>query len=117
MMAAALANMTVGGDRRSHHSAHLQNDRVSQSKAAELLNISPRLVAEAAKIRREAAPELVEADRAAKRMTHRFATPLGMLGDLRSQRQPEAFYAAIVARARRHRGVGRLAMRQVSPSS
>lgn len=64
MVAASLANMTVGGDRVSEHSANLQNGSVSQSQAAELLQVSPRSVATAAKIEREASPVVVEAVKA-----------------------------------------------------
>lgn len=60
MVAARLANMKVGGDRVSEHSANLQN-AVSQSQAAELLNVSTRSVAAATKVRDEGAPELVRA--------------------------------------------------------
>jgi ParB-like nuclease domain len=41
MIAAQIANMTVGGD----HSANLQKGQISQSKAAELMNVSTRSVA------------------------------------------------------------------------
>jgi DNA-binding transcriptional regulator YdaS (Cro superfamily) len=54
MVAAALANMSVGRPKGQDNSATLQNYPVRQSKAAELLNVSPRLVAEAVKVRREA---------------------------------------------------------------
>lgn len=64
MIAAELANMTVGGDRVSEHSANLQNGAVSQSSAAELLQVSPRSVATAAKVEREAPPEVAQAVKA-----------------------------------------------------
>src|ERR1700722_3990020 len=46
-IAAEIANMTVGGD----HSANLQKGQVSQSKAAELLNVSTRSVSTAKTIK------------------------------------------------------------------
>ena len=61
MVAASLANMTVGGDRVSEHSANLQNGAVSQTQAAELLQVSPRSVATAAKVERSAPAEVIEA--------------------------------------------------------
>lgn len=60
MVAARLATMKVGGDRVSEHSANLPNG-VSQSRAAELLNVSTRSVTAAAKVRDEGAQELVQA--------------------------------------------------------
>jgi ParB-like chromosome segregation protein Spo0J len=45
-IAAKLANMGVGGDRVSEHSAYLQNG-ISQSDAAKMLGVSTRLVAAA----------------------------------------------------------------------
>ncbi|MFZ5887912.1 MAG: hypothetical protein ACOYYF_10645 [Chloroflexota bacterium] len=45
VIAAKLANMKVGGDRKSNHYANLQNDLISQAEAAALLNVSPRTVA------------------------------------------------------------------------
>ena len=57
--ASMIANMKVGGDRRSNHSANLQNDIVSQSEAASMLNVSPRLVAMVKAIEK-AAPEYID---------------------------------------------------------
>ena len=60
MVAASLANMVVGG--KETNSANLQNcPLVSQSSAAELLQVSPRSVATAAKVERSAPSEVVEA--------------------------------------------------------
>jgi hypothetical protein len=64
VIAAKLANMTRGGDTGKNQysewqSANLQNGKINQSTAAELLNVSPRLVA-AVKAVERAAPELVE---------------------------------------------------------
>jgi hypothetical protein len=61
MVAATLANMTVGRPPASDNSLNLGNKPMSQSQAAEILNVSPALVSQAVKVRREAAPELVEA--------------------------------------------------------
>jgi hypothetical protein len=57
MVAAKLANMVVGG--KETNSANLQNcPPVSQASAATMLNVSERTVADAAKVRDKAAPEL-----------------------------------------------------------
>jgi hypothetical protein len=42
MIAAKLANMSVGGDKKSseYQTANLQNDNVSQAEGAKLLNVS-----------------------------------------------------------------------------
>jgi hypothetical protein len=61
LLAAALANMTVGGDRRSDHSAILQNDQVSQAEAAARFDVSVRTVADAQKLRSRQAWVLIEA--------------------------------------------------------
>jgi hypothetical protein len=49
--------MKWGGDRRSDQVANLHLENISQSTAAELLNVSPRLVATVKAVEREA-PEL-----------------------------------------------------------
>lgn len=59
MVAAKLANMKQGQRTDIEPSANLQN--VSQSDAAELLSVSPRSVASAAKVQAEASPEVVQA--------------------------------------------------------
>jgi hypothetical protein len=51
--------MKWGGDRRSNQGANLHLENISKSTAAELLNVSPRLVAAVKAVEREA-PELVE---------------------------------------------------------
>jgi hypothetical protein len=73
MVAASLANMPHGGDRKSanqaanlpldrtHVAEHTQICGTSQSDAAELLNVSERTVANAAKVKTEGAPELIQA--------------------------------------------------------
>lgn len=70
MVAAELANMPRGGDRPSVSDAnfdsanlHIRNE-VSQSEAAALLQVSPRSVATAAKIERDAPAPIVEAVKA-----------------------------------------------------
>lgn len=64
MVAASLANMPLGG--AQYRSANLQTEtpQVSQSSAAELLQVSPRSVATAAKIERDSTPEVIEAVKA-----------------------------------------------------
>lgn len=72
VIAGKLANMVRGGDRpsqsdRNFESANLQNG-ISQTAAAEMLNVSPRTVATVKAVERKA-PELVakmESGRAAK---------------------------------------------------
>lgn len=61
-MAAKLANMKVGGDRVSEHSANLPNgSQVSQADAAQMLNVSTRSVTAAAKVLHSGDDELVQA--------------------------------------------------------
>ena len=63
MVAASLANMVVGG--KETNSANLHNcEPVSQTAAAELLQVSPRSVATAAKVERTAPAEVIEAVKA-----------------------------------------------------
>lgn len=57
MVAAKLETYKHGGDRSEQHA----NLHVDRSDAAKLLNVSPRTVASAAKVRDEAAPELQRA--------------------------------------------------------
>jgi hypothetical protein len=61
MVAARLANMPLGG--ATYRSANLQTDapQVSQSKAAEMLNVAPRSVATAKQVQATATPELAAA--------------------------------------------------------
>ena len=59
MVAASLANMRQGERTDVEPSANLQ--KVSQETAAELLQVSPRSVATAAKVERTAPAEVVEA--------------------------------------------------------
>lgn len=56
-VAAKLANMTRGGDRRSDQSAnlHFENSPVTISQAAEMLNVSERSVKTARKVQEEGA--------------------------------------------------------------
>lgn len=63
MVAASLANMVVGG--KETNSANLPNcSPVSQSDAAQLLQVSTRAVTTAAKVERSAPTEVVEAAKA-----------------------------------------------------
>ena len=61
MAAANLANIQAGGDRVSEQSANLRNGLISQDEAAELLQVSRRSVQTAAKVKRTAPAEVVEA--------------------------------------------------------
>jgi hypothetical protein len=63
MIAATLANMRHGGNRKAHQRLNSAFDvpDISLQQAADLLNVSRDSVVKAAKVRREAAPELVEA--------------------------------------------------------
>lgn len=67
MVAANLANMPA--HRPEINSANLQT---SQTKAAELLQVSPRSVAAAAKVKRTAPAEVVEAVKAENIFVHGF---------------------------------------------
>lgn len=62
-VAARLANMEHGGDRRSGQAANLPNGQpaVSQAKAAELLNVSERSVRDAKHVQQDGIPELAAA--------------------------------------------------------
>ncbi len=59
MVAQRLANMPLGG--AQYRSANLQSENVSQSDAADLLNVSTRTVAAASKIQAEAPAEVIKA--------------------------------------------------------
>lgn len=63
MVAAELANIEKGQFAGNQHvpSANLQMPQVSQSEAAEMLQVSPRSVATATKVERDAPEEVVEA--------------------------------------------------------
>jgi hypothetical protein len=58
MVAAKIANMKHGGDRKSDQDANLQVDRAT---AAKMVNVSERSVANGAKVQAEGTPELVKA--------------------------------------------------------
>lgn len=60
-VAAKLANLAHGGDRKSNQAANLPVDSVSQAKAAEMLNVSERTVRAAAKVIHEGDESLVKA--------------------------------------------------------
>ena len=68
MVAASLANMPRGGIREGQNTFAAQtanlHTEVSQTQAAELLQVSPRSVATAAKVERTAPAEVVEAVKA-----------------------------------------------------
>lgn len=51
LVAAKLANLENGGDRKSDQTANLQSDRITRAKAAEMLNVSERTVNAAAKVK------------------------------------------------------------------
>lgn len=61
MVASKVANVGHGGDRVSEQVANLQLAPVTQSDAADMLNVSARTVAAAVKVRAEGTPELAEA--------------------------------------------------------
>jgi len=61
MVAAKLANIKNGGDRVSEQSANLPSAQVSQSDAAEMLNVSTRSVTSAKKIIEDAPAEVAKA--------------------------------------------------------
>jgi ParB-like nuclease domain len=60
-IAAQIANMPHGGDRVSEQARNSVLGTVSQAQAAEALNVSVDSVREAAKLRREAPPEILQA--------------------------------------------------------
>jgi ParB-like chromosome segregation protein Spo0J len=61
MVGARLANLENGGDRRSEQCANLRSEKISQPKAAELLNVSRRSVQSAKQVIERGTPELVKA--------------------------------------------------------
>jgi N6-adenosine-specific RNA methylase IME4 len=61
MVAAKLTGFAHGGDRKSDQVANLQFDSLTQTAAADLLNVSPRSVAAAVKIKDEGAAALLAA--------------------------------------------------------
>jgi ParB-like chromosome segregation protein Spo0J len=66
MIAAQIANMREGGDKRSkNHSANLQSDNpeISRAEAAEMLDVSERSVNSAKRVLNNGTPELQEAVR------------------------------------------------------
>ena len=58
MVAASIANLSNG---QKTSSANLQSTPVTQTEAAEMLNVSPRTVASAAKVKEQGAPDVVAA--------------------------------------------------------
>lgn len=62
-MAAMLANLSHGGDRKSDQAANLPDSppTVTQQTAAEMLNVSERLVRAAKRVQRGRVPALIEA--------------------------------------------------------
>ena len=58
MVSSKVANLAVG--RPPGNSANLQN--ISQEKAAVMLNVSPRSVADAKKVQEKATPEVIRED-------------------------------------------------------
>lgn len=103
MVAAKLANMENGGDRRSDQAANLQS--VSRAKAAELLNVSERTVHAAAKVKDEGAPELVAAVEQGKVSVSAAATiaeaPVEQQREIVAKGEKEILEAAKEIRAKR----------------
>jgi hypothetical protein len=78
MVAANLTNVRKGGDRKSENqTANLRFDPVTVSNAAKKLNVSPRSVDTAAKVKREATPEQVKAIEQGKTTLNAVAKTLG----------------------------------------
>ena len=69
MIAAKIANMSHGGDRKSDQAANLPLEKVSQSNAAKLLNVSERGIRDAKEIIRKA-PEKVKDIESGKKTIH-----------------------------------------------
>jgi len=61
MVAARLANLSHGGDRRSNQAANLPVGPISQQQAATALNASERSVRDVVKVMREGAPQIIHA--------------------------------------------------------
>jgi len=61
MVAAKIANMSHGGDRKSDQAANLPLDRVKQSEVATMLNIGERTIRDAKAVQAKGTPELIKA--------------------------------------------------------
>lgn len=61
MIAARIANIEHGGDRKSNQAVNLPLDSVGQNKAAELLNVGERTLRYAKEVQESGAPELISA--------------------------------------------------------
>lgn len=61
MVAANIANMNRGGDRKGDQTANLQFDTTTRAEAAKLLNVSERTVNSAKKVQEKASPEITAA--------------------------------------------------------
>ena len=75
LIAAELANIKSGEFAGNQHvpSANLQRAQLSQTAAANLMNVSPRSVADAVKVRNEGEPELFQAVKEGKLKVSRAA--------------------------------------------
>jgi ParB/Sulfiredoxin domain len=75
MIAAELANIKPRVFAGNQHvpSANLQTSQLSQAGAAKLMNVSPRSVADAVKVRKEGEPELLQAVKEGKLTVSRAA--------------------------------------------
>ncbi|MEJ0003257.1 MAG: ParB/RepB/Spo0J family partition protein [Pararobbsia sp.] len=81
MIAAKLANMQRVDTLRQRRSASLQNEPISQAVAATLLNVSPRSVATAVKVRGAGTPELIRAVEAGRLSLSAAATLIELPAD------------------------------------
>lgn len=112
MVGAKLANITNGGDRVSEQSANLHSGAVSRSDAAELLNVSPRSVASAAKVQAEAPPEVISAVEAGAVSIHLATQFVGLPDDVKQDvieaiaHQSDSAKEVIREAVKNHRAIG-----------
>lgn len=87
MVAMKVENLKHGGDRKNDQDANLHLENVSRAEAAKLLNVSPRSVATAAQVRREATPEVIRAIEKGEKTITQVKRELGE--EKREQRRQE----------------------------
>lgn len=75
MIAADIANLPRGGDRKTDQAANRRIDAVTQPEAAKMLNVSERSVSRAKRVQQEAPPEVQQAVREGKARLTTVETP------------------------------------------
>ena len=97
MIAAKIANMDRGGDKKSDQSANLRKDKISQPEAAKKLNVSERTIQDAKAILRKA-PEKVKDIESGKKTIHQVKREIRKKEALENiPKTPEGKYRIIYA--------------------